>query len=82
MMSRATSGDADEDYDTFDQNAQLGNVDLSNLEFLSSQVNDGSVVNRRVTSQRLIEPLRTKPVALQSMSGLLDKFSPALFMRW
>lgn len=56
-------------------------MNIANLDFLSSQV-DGVNVNRRVTSQRLIEPIRAKPEAPKAKSGILDKFSPAIFVRW
>lgn len=77
----STSSYAEEEYDNFDGDAvHLGEVDLVALMDAESQVQGQS---RRVTSQRLISQVRfpdaSKPPRKE---GLLDKYSPAIFISW
>lgn len=80
IASRATSSFSEEVYDSFDQNAQTGALTFDMLSALSTKIAD--TVNRRVTSQRLIEPSRLKQEAPKPKTGMLDKYSPALFAGW
>ena len=87
MIETAEESYGEEEYDDFDANAnQDGKVSLANILARSnSRVSNASShkSNRRITSIRCLSEYRStvclKPAA---KTGPLQKYSPALFVRW
>ena len=70
-----------EDYDTFDEEVMSGAVDVWQLMQADSHVSVGN--NRRVTSMHEIRMSRVSQVLKpMAKSGVLKKYSPALFRGW
>lgn len=80
MKEMDISFDASEDYDTFDSNdldAFLPNSNANHDIF-----NSDTDFKRKVTSMRLIDSIVNTKKQLRKKSGLICKWSPALFAGW